>query len=462
LARLGGSFRDPAGFVYTAKGALYRQVNRVFADEFEACAEAGLYDALISEHLLVPHRRVDLSLALTPEAHAVIAPDVIPFVSYPYEWCFGELQDAALLTLDIQLRALERGFVLRDASAHNVQFAAGRPVFIDTLSFERYHDGAPWAAYQQFCEHFLVPLALMATRDARFGLMLRDHLEGIPLQFGSALLPPRTWAYPRLLLHVHLHARAQRRYANATVSAEVGGRTLAKPALVSLVKNLRNAVASLSWRPVGTEWADYTSATNYSDADTLSKRELVLGYLRRVGPSVVWDVGANTGAYSRIAREVAPLVVAFDIDPAAVERNYRDVRARGDAGLLPLVLDLRNPSPALGWAHHERMSLVERGPADTVMALALVHHLALSGNVPLEDVAAFFARLGRTLIVEFVAKTDSQAQRLLRNRPDIFPDYTSLGFERAFGEFFVIADCQRVGDAERWLYLMTRRDPHSA
>lgn len=462
MPRLGGSFRDPAGFVFTAGGTLYRQVNRVFAEEFEACTRAGLYDALIAEHLLVPHRRVDLSLALTPEAHAVIAPDAVPFVSYPYEWCFSELRDAALLTLDLQLRALEQGFVLRDASAHNVQFAAGRPVFIDTLSFERYRDGEPWVAYQQFCEHFLVPLALMAKRDSRFGLMLREHLDGIPLRLGSGLLPPMTWVDPRLLLHVHLHARAQRRYADATVSKEIGGRRLAKSALVSLVGSLRNVVASLSWRPVGTEWADYTSATNYSDAAALSKRELVQGYLRREAPGIVWDLGANTGAYSRVAREVAPLVVAFDVDPAAVERNYRDVRAEGDPGLLPLVLDLRNPSPALGWAHHERMSLVERGPADTVMALALVHHLALSGNVPLDDVAAFFARLGRTLIVEFVAKSDTQVQRLLRNRPDIFPDYTSHGFERAFGEFFVIADCQRVGDAERWLYLMTRREPSSA
>jgi ribosomal protein L11 methylase PrmA len=458
LPRLGGSFRDPAGFVFTADGALYRQVNRVFADEFDACTNEGLYDALIGERLLVAHERVDLSLALTPDAHAVIAPQVVPFVSHPYEWCFGELRDAALLTIDTQLRALERGFVLRDASAHNVQFAAGRPVFIDTLSFERYRDGAPWAAYQQFCEHFLVPLALMAKRDSRFGYMLREHLDGIPLQFGSALLPSRTWADPRLLLHVHLHARAQRRYANATVSTEIGGRKLSKSALVSLVTNLRNAVAALSWRPEGTEWADYTSATNYSDASALKKRELVLDYLRRVQPRVVWDLGANTGDYSRIAREVAPLVVAFDADPAAVERNYRDVRAQGDEGLLPLVLDLKNPSPALGWAHHERMSLVERGPADTVMALALVHHLALSGNVPLEDVAAFFAQLGRTLIIEFVSKADSQAQRLLRNRPDIFPNYTSAGFERAFGQFFAIADCQRVGDAERWLYLMTRRE----
>jgi hypothetical protein len=149
-----GSFRDPSGFVYTADGTLYRQVNRVFAEEFDACVASGLYDDLAAGGLLVPHRNVGVERGATPDAHAVIEPARIDFVSYPYEWAFGELRDAALLTLDVQERALARGFVLRDASAYNVQFADGRPLFIDTLSFARYREGEPWAAYKQFCEHF--------------------------------------------------------------------------------------------------------------------------------------------------------------------------------------------------------------------------------------------------------------------------------------------------------------------
>lgn len=455
MSRLGASFRDPSGFVYSREGRLYRQVNEVFAEEFEACTSSGLYDALIRDRLLVPHRLADPALAATPGAYAVIEPERLPFISYPYEWCFGELRDAALLTLDVQLRALEQGFVLRDASAYNVQFVDGRPVFIDTLSFERYREGEPWAAYKQFCEHFLVPLTLMATRDVRCGLLLRDCLDGIPLELGSALLPRRTWADPRTLWHIHLHARAQRKYSETSVSSVVGTRKMSKAALVALIGNLRGAVARLEWRPAGTQWADYVDATNYSEAAASSKQQLVRQFLCRAAPATVWDVGANTGVYSRVAREVAPFVVAFDIDPAAVERNYRTVRAREETGILPLVLDFTNPSPALGWAHRERMSLAERGPADAVMALALVHHLAIAGNVPLDHVAEFLARLGRTLVIEFVAKSDSQVQRLLRNRPDIFPDYTPEGFERAFGRYFQLDDRQRVDDADRWLYLMT-------
>lgn len=441
--------------MFARDGVLYRQVNRVFADEFDACTSSGLYNALITEELLVPHAMADVGLAMTNDAHAVLEPRRIPFISYPYEWCFGELKDAALLTLAVQLRALELDFVLRDASAYNVQFVDGRPVFMDTLSFERYREGEPWIAYKQFCQHFLVPLMLMSRRDIRFGLLLREYLDGIPLDFGSEMLPKKSWADIRALLHIHMHARAQRKYSEAKVSSAVGTRRMSKQALAALAENLTEAVERLTWHPDGTQWANYVDETNYSDAAATSKEEIIRRYLHDAAPAVVWDIGANTGVYSRVAREIAPLVMSFDIDPAAVERNYRTVRLQGETGILPLLIDLANPSPALGWAHAERMSLAERGPADVVMALALVHHLAIGNNVPLGHVAAFLAQLGRTLIVEFVAKDDSQVERLLRNRADIFTDYTRDGFERAFGAFFTIRAREQVGDAKRWLYSMT-------
>jgi len=454
--RVAASFRDPSGVVFTRAGTLYRQINPVFAAEFEACTASGLYEALASERMLVRHRAASPSLALSAHAHAVIEPAPVPFVSYPYEWCFGELRDAALLTLDLQAAALRRGFILRDASAYNVQFVDGRPLFIDTLSFERYCEGEPWAAYRQFCEHFLLPLALMAGRggDARWGSALRVHLNGIPLEMGSRLLPRRSWFDVHLLLHVHLHARAQRKYANAG-NERPPARPLKKSALLTLVASLRQVVEGLTRQPRGTEWADYAQATNYSVAATAAKREIVGSYLRQLRPAMVWDLGANTGVYSRVARDAGAAVIAFDVDAGAVEKNYRAVRASGESGILPLVLDLTNPSPALGWAHRERSSLVERGPADVVMALALIHHLAISNNVPLEHIAEFFASLGRAAIVEFVPKSDSQVQRLLRSRADIFPRYTRQGFERAFRRHFRIDECQRAGDAERWLYRMT-------
>jgi hypothetical protein len=227
------------------------------------------------------------------------------------------------------------------------------------------------------------------------------------------------------------------------------------PALIELVRGLRRAIEGLSWNPAGTEWAEYTCDNNYTAEAAAAKRERVIEMLRGTGAATAWDLGANTGEYSRAARTVVPRVISFDFDPAAVERNYRRVRAEDEGGILPLLMDLTNPSPAQGWAHRERLSLEQRGPADVVLALALVHHLAIGHNLPLDRIAGFFARLGRRLVIEFVAKSDSQVGRLLRNRPDIFPGYTREGFEGAFRRCFTIDETYPIPGSERTLYLMT-------
>jgi ribosomal protein L11 methylase PrmA len=450
-----GSFRDPAGFVFQRDGVIYRQVNRSFEPRFAAVRASGLFEELARDRLLVPHEEVGLEHAASALAVAVLRPERIGFISYPYEWSFGQLQDAALLTLEVQARALARGFTLRDASAYNVQFSGGRPILIDTLSLEPREAGAPWLGYRQFCEHFLVPLLLMSRVDIGCGALLRAHLDGIPLELGSRLLPRSTWLRPGTLVHVHLHAAMQQKYADTAAAPRVKARPIGTDAALGLIQSLRRAVRRLRWEPAGTEWADYTRQHNYTDAAVGSKRELVARLLRGMAPRTVWDLGANTGEYSRVAREIAGSVLAFDIDPAAVERNYRAVRAAGEPGILPLLADLANPSPALGWAHRERRSLEERGPADALLALALVHHLAIGRNVPLERIAEYFARLGRGLVIEFVPKSDGQVQRLLRSREDVFAEYHREGFEAAFGRYFRIEAAEPVVGSERTMYAMT-------
>jgi ribosomal protein L11 methylase PrmA len=457
-----GSFRDPSGFVYTRDGILYRQINRSFREPFEAFLASGLYEELARDGLIVSHQNVGLEHSATEEAHAVIRPERVDFISYPYEWSFGQLQDAARLTLDIQQRALSKGFTLRDSSAYNIQFHRGRPVLIDTLSLEPWEEGRAWGAYKQFCEQFLLPLMLMSQRDIRGGTLLRNYLDGIPLDLGSRLLPRRSWGSPRSLIHIHLHAWAQGRYAASAVTSAAKGRTMNRKALLTLVESLDAAVRGLSWRAAGTEWADYTADNNYSVTAGQAKRNMVVDHVRTARARTVWDLGANTGEYSRAAHEVAPLVISFDLDPAAVERNYRRVKAEAESGILPLIQDLTNPSPAQGWAGRERLSLEERGPADAVLALALIHHLAIGHNLPLERVAAYLSRLCRVLIIEFVPKSDAQVQRLLLSRPDIFPSYTKEGFEKAFARHFRIDTVDPVVDSDRWLYRMTATPPTQA
>ncbi|HEU4992273.1 MAG TPA: methyltransferase domain-containing protein, partial [Luteimonas sp.] len=385
------SFRDPAGFVFTREGTVYRQVNAAGAADYDRLMASGLYRELVARGWLVAHEEADVA-PLVAGAHRVLRPERIGFISYPYEWSFSQLQDAALLTLDAQLLALEHGLSLKDASAYNVQFRGGRPVLIDTLSFEAYEEGRPWVAYRQFCQHFLAPLALMAYRDVRLSHLLRSFIDGIPLDLASTLLPRSTrWRFG-LAMHLHLHARAQRSHA-ATVDGGEASASRARAVSVSrrglegLLQGLRGTVAKLAWKPAGTEWGDYYQATNYDEAAFSQKQRLVEDFLAAAAPRTVWDLGANTGVFSRIASRAGADTVAFDIDPAAVEHNWREARREGGAQPLPLLLDLTNPSPGLGWAGAERASLEQRGPADCVMALALIHHIAISNNVPLANVA---------------------------------------------------------------------------
>jgi hypothetical protein len=446
------SFRDPSGFVFERDGRLFRQVNRSYRDDWDRFVDSGLYQALVDAGWLIAHTEVSLDYAATEKAHTVLEPERVPFISYPYEWCFSQLRDAALLTLKIQAKALEFGLSLKDCSAYNIQFVDSSPLFIDSLSFEQVREGEPWVAYRQFCQHFLAPLALMSHVDIRLHHLLRTYLDGIPLDLASRLLPRRTWANLGLLSHIHLHARAQARYADRP--AEPTTRRFGRTAFLGLVDSLRSTVQRLGWQPGGTEWHDYYGVTNYSQAAFEHKKQLVAEMLKNTTPvpRSVWDLGANTGVFSRIASDLGMPAIAFDVDPAAVEVNYRD--SKGQARVLSLVLDLTNPSPASGWAHEERMSLLQRGPVDVVLALALIHHLAIANNLPFSKIADFFRRICRTLIIEFVPKDDSQVQKLLASREDIFGEYNPDAFEQHFRAAFDLEQRAPIRDTSRILYRM--------
>jgi hypothetical protein len=455
--QLGSSFRDPSGFLFTRDDVLYRQVNQLYKSEYTRLMETGLYEKLVRASLLIPHTEIDLQPADPSTAFKVIQPERIPFISYPYEWAFSQLKDAALATLSLQKRALKAGMALKDASAYNIQFRNGKATLIDTLSFETYQEGMPWVAYRQFCQHFLAPLALMAHVDVRLSQLLRVYIDGVPLDLASRLLPARTRFDFGLLTHIHLHASAQRKYAGRTVSRPQPGKGMSKTSLIGLVESLENTVRKLTWKPEGTEWGNYYEITNYTDVAFEHKKDLVSEWIARVKPALVWDLGANTGIFSRLASERGIQTVSFDIDPAAVEQNYLHVKSAKEQNILPLVLDLTNPSPALGWHNGERASFTERGPAGLVVALALIHHLAISNNVPLRQLADFFYDAGHGLIIEFIPKTDSQVQKLLASRQDIFDHYNRPEFESVFSQRFDILEGVQVRESERFIYFMRRK-----
>src|SRR5215216_5077152 len=450
--QLSASFRDPSGFLFSRSGVLYRQVNRTYEGEYARLMESGLYAKLVKAGLLIPHGEVDQPPAQEEAAYKIIQPERVPFISYPYEWSFGQLKDAALATLSIQRRALKAEMSLKDASAYNIQFVRGNATLIDTLSFEMYKEGQPWVAYRQFCQHFLAPLALMALKDIRLNQLLRVYIDGVPLDLASQLLPWTTRFNFGLVTNIHLHAGAQKKYAGAEVKSRGG--SMGKQAMIGLIDSLVATVRKLDWKPGGTEWGNYYDITNYSDIAFEHKKQLVGEWVQQVNPALAWDLGANNGVFSRVVSSAGSFIVSFDIDPAAVEQNYRQAKSENVANLLPLLLDLTNPSPSLGWANRERDSFGLRGPADMVLALAVIHHLAISNNVPLPQLADFFAEIGEWLVIEFVPKSDSQVQKLLASREDIFPNYTRDGFEDAFKKRFKIHNAVDIRESERVLYLM--------
>ena len=399
--RLGASFRDPSGFIFTRQGVLYRQVNQRYQADYDRLMGSGLYEKLVKEGRLIAHTETDTPPADPELAYKVIQPERVGFISYPYEWSFSQLKDAALATLRIQKIALEMKQTLKDASAYNIQYHLGKPTLVDTLSFTAYEEGQPWVAYRQFCQHFLAPLALMAHTDVRLVQLLRTYIDGVPLDLASRLLPKRTHLDFNLSTHVHWHAAAQRRYADQAPEKGKAGVRVSRIALQGLLDSLQSAVRKLHWKPAGTEWGAYYAqdASHYSGEALGHKGELVSQFIEKVQPKTVWDLGANTGLFSRLASQKGIPTVAFDIDPAAVEINYLQQVKQKETHLLPLVMDLTNPSPGLGWGHQERQAFLERGPADLVLALALVHHLAISNNVPLAQLSDFFSQAGRWLVI---------------------------------------------------------------
>jgi hypothetical protein len=417
---------------------------------------SGLYDELVRRDLLVSHR--EEPLPADSDAAAILVPERIPYISYPYEWSFGQLRDAALLTVEIQEIAMRHGMSLKDASAFNVQFRGSQPVFIDTLSFEE-NDGGPWVAYSQFCRHFAGPLLLMSYVSPGFNHFWKASLDGFPLDLVSSLLPGRTYLKPGVLLHIHLHARSQKKFEDASAARPNPGTPQnghgpdRKPAII---ESLRSLIQSIRLPSVETEWENYYSKNlaHYSPAANMQKKSAVAEMLGSVKPETVFDIGGNIGEYSRLASANGAYTVCFDIDPLCVQRNYERARGERDRSILPLMTDFTNPSPMLGFGLSERDSLLKRGKADVVIALAVLHHLRITGNAPLARIAAFLSGLGTYLILEYVPKTDVMAQALLRSRKDTFFDYTNAGFRDAFGRYFSIEQAVPVADTARSLYLM--------
>ncbi|MDB5251274.1 MAG: Nodulation protein noeA [Flaviaesturariibacter sp.] len=453
------SFRDRSGYIFYEGEKVFRVVGNSYKKEYDQLHSSGLYKHLTENGLLIAHEEVPADLwpahLASSDVYKLVQVPTLPFVSYSYEWSFQQLKEAALLTVQIQLAALAHGMTLKDASSFNVQFSGGKPLFIDTLSFEEYEEGRPWVAYRQFCTHFLAPLSLISLVSPDLRRLSQLSVEGIPLSLTSRLLPRKTRFSPFFQMHIHLHAKLENKYSGDVQASKKVTRSLSKTRLTAIISHLQSGVNSLQLPVSKTEWSDYYEQFSYSDASIEHKKTLVREWAGEIMPARTWDLGCNTGLFSEVVQAVSGQVVSFDIDYMAIEKFYAALKKKPYTNVLPLVLDLGNPTPAIGWANLERKSFADRGPADLILSLALIHHLCLGNNVPLGHVASLFAKLARHLVIEFVPKSDPQSQRLLVTRADVFDDYHKEGFEAAFGEYFTIRKRELISGTERTLYLMT-------
>jgi ribosomal protein L11 methylase PrmA len=444
--------------------SVYRVLSERGAADWRALADSPLLDRLIADRSLVGTQEAGeegmarVGGVLAEEAAVVLEHERVPFVSYPYEWTFGMLRDAALLQLDLELAALEEGLTLKDATPYNVQFRGSEPLFIDVGSFERLREGEPWAGYRQFCMLYLYPLMLQAYRDVPYHPWLRGSIDGIAPREAAGLFSLRDRLRRGVLTHVALHARLERRY-EAREGGEVKDelkKANFKPELIKAnVRRLRKLVARLRWKAGDTAWTGYREQNTYTDADAERKAAFVREAVAGRRPGLVWDMGCNDGAYSRIAAEHADSVVAFDYDQATVEALYRSLRAEGDRRILPLVANLADPSPGLGWRGLERRPLEDRGTPDVALALALVHHVSITANVPIAEFLDWLRGLGASLVIEFPKREDPMVRRLLSGkREGSNADYELETFERALADRFEIEKTEPLPSGMRVLYLV--------
>jgi hypothetical protein len=435
---------------------LRRVVNPIYFPQYNKLKESGFFTILIDKGLLIPHEETSVD-----KDQIILTPEKIPFITNPYEWSFEQFKHAALHTLKLQKYALSKGFILKDASAYNVTFHKGKPIFIDTLSFDFYEENTPWRAYKQFITHFFGPLVLAKYHGTEIFKMMQSHIDGIPAKLIASMLPQKTKLSSTLFTNIHLLAKMESKHKE-DYKAETKIANLSRKAQNNILDSLFNYIKDLKLNE-STEWGDYYTKTNYEAAAFDAKKELIKEWTTALNPQKLIDIGGNDGTFARTILDKVPHVIVTDIDSNSVDHNYRQVQKNKEINMLPFVCDMLQPAPGIGFNNTERASLIDRlkGYApDLTLALALIHHITLSGNVPFEKSAEFFAKFSTNLIIEFPKRDDSWAESLLvRKREFInhFDFYNEANFEAGFKQYFTLEKKETVAGTKRILYLFTNK-----
>ena len=455
------SFRDPSGYIAEIDGEIYRFIHPDAQEDFTNYIQSGLHAELVNTGLIVDHQDLGLNFAMAPYGWQTIKPNRIDRISYASEWCFSQLRDAGLLTLEIQKRALNKGFSLKDASSYNVQFDGVNPIFIDTLSFEPSKGDKSWVAYRQFCEHFLAPVALMSYCKPDIYKLWNAQIDGVTISLASSLLPAKSWLNFGITTHIHLHALSGSKMNNGNNKDGSKPRSLSDFQL-NLANSLNKALLNISELKSLSNWANYRQDNTYQSSDAQAKLQFIKEVVREIDCKSILDLGSNDGHYSKELSKIDLTCTAVESDLACCEILYKTSKEdQSLKRLLSLHIDLCDPTPSYGWASEERASFSERYKSDLVLALALIHHLSIGQNIPYEKIARYFSELSKNLIVEYIPPEDVMSQKLLANRPALQYKATNLfgkeSFEEQFTRYFDIVKSSPQIAGGRMLYQMRRK-----
>ena len=455
--RHSASFRDPSGHVEVVDGKVYRHINPVYFAQYNTIKKTGFFEKLFDNKLLVSHQEIEANAE-----RIKLKAEVVPFITYPYEWSFAQYKHAALHTLKLQKYCLQNGFSLKDATAFNIAFHNGAPIFIDTLSIEDYTEGQPWRAYKQFLMHFVGPLVLAKYYGNDMLKLLHQYIDGIPLQKVVALLPFKARFSTILYTNLYLTAKYEDKYSGETNKEQGNKSVVSKTSQLKIIDALYDYIKGLTINEK-TEWKDYYSVTNYDKAAFDYKKDLVKAWVSKAEAKKIIDHGGNDGTFSRVLAADANLIITTDIDANAVNQNYLQVLGQKDKNIIPIVCDLMNPPAAIGFANAERQSLEERlvsAGFDVSLALALIHHISLTGNVPFIMSAAYFAKLSKYLIIEFPDRDDSWVRFLLDSKREFrahFDYYSRANFENDYSQYFNLVEKVAIPGTSRTLFLFEKR-----
>ena len=462
LQREAGSFRDRANQVYYVDGRVLRGLSETALAHWHALVGQKFFQKMLKKGRVIGTEL----LAGDDGLGATIAKDgwsgvlehrTLPMVTYPYEWTFGMLKDAALLHLDLLEELIENDWILKDATAYNVQWIGPKPTFIDVVSFEPLQKNAPWIGYRQFCMMFLIPLLLKAHRDIDYIPFLRSDLEGI-----SPAEAVKFFSFPGLFkkgvfMHVYLHSKLQVAYSDdQPKKRDVSNKKVkhTKAMVLGTIQGLRRLVKRLKLKNQPTTWGDYDQKHSYSDESFEQKQAFVQRHVEKKHWGMIWDIGCNTGTFSKLCSPFADSVLSIDGDAMAIEKLYQQQKREEKSNILPLIMNLGNLSPNQGWRGQERKALEERGTPDFLLCLALIHHMVISANIPMRDFLAWIRSLDSDVILEFVGPEDEMTQHLLKNRVNQYTDYTEENFDSIASEMFTIVEKMPLKSGRRQIYYL--------